>query len=1204
MTNYTLVPRADFLSGNVRARHKQLQAVAKVDSRFARERDALENVIPADIPLSQVEIRLGATWIPIEDLESFLWETLDFSMSIIYSETTSTWSVEAHGNQNTMENKQQYGLQWETYERYKNRDGIFDYHKKSKELTGLKLIEMALNMSKPKIKVRREANSPKEVSLLLTAQAQSKQDALQARFSEWCREDEHRSARLERIYNDRFNSLRKYKKGQNCYSEYGPLLTLPGMSAEWRDRIFARPFQREGIAQGMIIGGGIFFEVGLGKTPTIIAIARERKRIGNCRKPLIIVKKSTLSQFSRTIQQMYPDAKVLTAQEKDLSINNRQVFMCRAASTDWDFIVMTHEQFGSIPMRNGFTIKFYQNEIDKIEREKAAINEANRNASRSSAVKAMERRGRSLLKKLEHLEAKKDAGLCWEDLGVDFLAADEYDCFKNLAYLTKLTDVIGLGPTKGSDRALDFEMKRSYSVARYSPNRLLGATGTPIANTMGEMWKVMMDFAPEAMAERGWSSFDAWLAANCKIVEQPEITQAGGIKTRQRLCEFINMPEMLTLFFSFAMVVRADDSGIERPAVKQRTIAAKMSPWQEQFSNDLIDRATEIEAAMGDDSKQPRKWCPLKWYDKRDYDKLRTESDDYWRCPIEDLESYDVWPQDYLQMMDDKRLPSIDLADWRRDNDQITTKNYLRCGPQAAIDPEDEEGDGELYTYKLAIDNMLRISTEGRKCSLDGRLVHWRIIDDPRNVAAWKYLDFDGSKINLCARQVAGIYRHTRKVKATQAVFLDLSTPKGDRFSVYLMLKREMMRRGVPEDQIAFIHDYDNDAKRLLLFDKMNRGDIAVLLGSTEKMGVGVNIQERLIAMHHVDCPWRPRDLEQRRGRGQRPGNMFKRMIWEFFYVTQGSSGGTGFDSFMWQGVEAKLRFLLEILTGDTEARHMTEDASDSPIFTAAQIKALATGDTRIMEYVGIENDLRRCQSLIQGAQSAVHLFKHGTNDKSIKTMERDIKRKYEILDQIDEIIPTISEWRPICTGEAFHAEIINPETNEFEPVEGHKEVGKAIWKYIEGVVEKDTAEYCNRLLDIGQYGGLRLRLQVNHRQGYNSKGEESIQISRQLYLLAPWENIELACIRDPLKVGERIEHYWVGIFDKYDRINDQIRQQQANIDKTKAELARREQEVITQSARRDELNIRKMELEIELGIAAHAESTTTISIGDDDQDW
>ncbi len=758
ITGYRYIPAVEALSGNVRKKLEHLQVAATLENSFEFELKQMEAAIPDDVLLEDIDIRLGASWIEPSLVRQFIYDTLHVQAAVDFTPVGAAWGITPGYYVRSMENDDTYGLEWKTWQ--KNKDGKWVHREKT--LTGLDLLEMALNLKKPRIRIRLEPGGPTKPSLLLTTQASAKQEQLQNAFSDWCRSDEERAEYLQRTYNDRFNSI-KLREWD------GSFLSLRGMTEAWKEKLSTpgREYQKDTVAMNIAQGGGNWLEVGLGKTAVMIASAWERKRVGNCRKPVILVKKATLSQIAKTVVEMYPEAKVLVANEGDLSKHQRQLFMSKIASNDWDTIVLTHEQFKSIPMKVEYQTRYYQDEIDKVSADLNNLLATQRRGAKDKpgSVKILERRGKYLANKVKKLASKKDNGLCWEDLGIDLLIVDEYDCFKNLGYHTQLTGVIGMGDPEGSDRALDFDMKRLWLIERYGRNRLIGDSGTPIANSMVEMWKTLRDFIPDTLQEMGILAFDSWAALFGHIIEQPEITQAGAIKTRQRFAKFINLPELLLLFNLFSKVVRADDVGVERPEPKRYTVAARMSPYQEFYANDLVERAMQIEEAMSDDKKNPRMWCPIKWYDFRAFEELRQSNEEYMFVDPIDPESdsyraarnnpHDVYQcrQNFLELMHDKKLPEIDPADWRKTHSELDTALYLRSGPHAHPDPEDED----LWVYKIAYDNMLRLSTDGRMSSLDGRLRHWEIMDDPSIPEVWDKWDYSKSKVNLCARRVAGI---------------------------------------------------------------------------------------------------------------------------------------------------------------------------------------------------------------------------------------------------------------------------------------------------------------------------------------------------------------------------------------------------------------------------------------------------------------
>lgn len=1193
---HTLHLAADFTSGNVRERLRRVKVAAALDASYEAERGVLEAVVPEDIPIASISIGLGASWIDPTYIEAFIQETLLITTRVTYVPVLGSWAVEALSSVDTLENKNVYGLIYEDIVKKKGKD---EYEEKSVEITGLELIGRALNLQQPDISVRKAEGQPKEQSIVLTTQALSKMEQLQDKFAAWCRSDPDRAAKLEKVYNDRFNSLR-------LRAWDGAHLTLHGMSNLWKERLLVRTrkYQTDGIAMGIAIGGGIFYEVGLGKTPIAIAIAYERKRIGNCRKPIIVVQKSTLEQFVKTITEMYPSASVLMAGEHDLAKGNRQLFFARARAIDWDFTVVTHDQFERIAVSDEFARSFYNDRISQLESALYVVDPEYKAEKPSKykkpSVKQIERRLRTLRQKVERMAEKKDEGLTWEQLGFDLLLYDEYDRAKNLGYWSKMENVVGLGSQDGSDRSFDFEMKRRWLQKTYGKNRLVGLTGTPISNTMAEMWKTMMDFAPDLMEEYGWSAFDAWAAQNGEVVTQPEVKHTGKIKMTNRFARFVNLPEMLTAFYSFARVVRSTDEGIEvdKPQAKRYTVKCAMSEFQQEMSDRLIERAElcEADAAI--------KWCPLYWFDTRNLAEVcadpknpelaNFEFDDT-GMSLDDTE----YRKALLEVLDHRDLKQVDPVKFRKQHGDHIADLYLRSAPRPHWDL-DEDGCESDLTYKMTTDNMLSISTYGRLLSADQRLVDWAIKHDPSDQVQWSLRDFPKSKVNQCVRRVYGIYKRTRQQRATQVIFCDLSTPKGEDFSIYQALKVGLMVQGMPADQIAFIHDYDTDKKKAALWDAMNNGDMAVLIASSEKGGVGVNIQERLLALHHLDAPWRPRELEQREGRILRPGNRNPK-VFIYNYITQGFSGNCGFDSFLWQLLEAKFRFIYAILgSGKLDVRHMEEDASDSPVFDAATIKALSTGNMDIIEYVGVENELRKVKGLIQGAKDDTQRLLNQSGNRSIARRQELLERHTQERELMNPVMPTLASLVDGCTNDNYQVTING------EVCENKTAAGRAIWQAIDACTENHEA-YCNKYLTLGNYGGIDLLIYVGRNEVYITKDDQltiKVNINAHIYMKCDWGHISIPCVKSHHEMGQKLETQYLGIFDRHVKLKSLIERAKQDLEKAHQELARCQDNIVTLTAKKEELSIRKIELEASLGITPQGQDgTTVVAIGFDEDD-
>lgn len=1197
--SYTLQLAPEFTSGNVRDRHKRICAAAAADPSYERERDALAECMPADIPISEIDIRLGAAWIDPSIIQEFISETLGISTKVIYTPEVAAWAVEAYSDKETLENKNTYGIIYETWE----RDGK---KPKFKAVTGLDLLIQALNLSQPMIKLRKAPDLPMEYSMIFTTQAVGKQEALNDRFGAWCREDPDLAHALETAYNERFNSikLRDWKGA-------GSHLTLEGMSDAWREKIKDRQYQLDGIAMGIAQGGGIFFEVGLGKTVVGLAIAYERRRIGNCQSPWIVVKKQTLPDYIKVIREMYPQARVLVAGEDDLSANNRQLFIARARAGNYDFVVMTQQQYERIMLSKAFCEKFYNQRIEELVAAAKAIDpkfdpDDKPKKKLHATIKLILRQVATLRRKLKALSKTKDPGLTFEQAGCDLVVYDEYDEVKNLGYITKMERIVGLGSRTGCARSFDFEMKRLYIQQTHGNNRLIAMTGTPISNTMAEFWKTLMDLARDQMVAYGWNMFDAWAAQNGAIVTQPEVKHTGVIKMVSRFGRFVNLIEQLTLFRSVSLTKRSTDADVDvdKPDAKYVTLAAPMSEFQRDFANHLVHRAELCER------DQSIKWCKLYWYDLRQLQAVRDSHPDPaianyfpeygWsqQSYTQDGQLRAEIDQQYLKLLDYSEgsrkghaIKEVDPREFVNTHGQEMADKYLRYGPIPELDRDegdegdegDEDDEGEVvpakYGYHMTQDNMLSISTAGRKMALDQRLVHWDVQDDPTDQSRWAKYDNPGPKLHRCIHRTYGIYRRTRKNKATQIIFCDLSTPNGKKFSIYEAFRQGLIAKGMPADQIAFIHDYDSDEKREYLYEAMNTGAIAVLIASSATAGVGVNIQKRLLALHHYDAPWRPRELEQRVGRIRRPGNMFPRVL-IYTYLTQGYSGNCGYDAFLWQLLESKARFIEALLHSDLTIRHIEEDASDSPVFSAAEHKAMATGDERIITYVKVEAELRKLDGLVQGCKSDINRITGATGGKSLSAIITRISDYTQKIAQMEPMMPLLYEQADICTNDAFSITIGK------DVFTTKTAAGRAIWELVDQVAANHET-YANRYLALGNYGGLDTQIYVKRTKEW-TEDEPPVQttvIIPYVYIATDWEKIEVRVVKDHHATGQRIEEAYLKIFDQLVALKSNCARAEKDLEKTQAALIKRQDELVTLKGQLAEMALQKMNLETDLGI-------------------
>ncbi len=805
-----------YLSGNVREKLAVADAAAVTDSRFLKNVEALKSVQPADLNATEIDVRLGASWLPPEDVKQFTQELLNIpsGVEIGHIHALGTWHLtgnwEARGaTANTTD--------WGT-NRY----------------TALELIEDALNLKTPTVYDLNEDKKP-VVNAEATEAAREKQERIKERFKEWVWADDSRRERLCRLYNDMFNHTR-------VRTFNGDHLTLPGASGV----IQLHRHQKAGVWRILQTPNTLLAHVvGAGKTYTMVAAAMELKRLGLARKPMFTVPNHMLGQFSTELLTLYPGANILVAGKEDFESQNRKKLFSRIATGNWDAVIVTHSGFERIPLARETQERFFQEQLHELE----MIKRQHADSSNRRLVKEIERAKKRLEARLQALAAehKKDNTLTFEELGVDRLFVDEAHYFKNLFYVTKMTRIAGL-PQTASERAFDMYLKVRHVQSLNGGGGVVFATGTPIANSMAEMFTMQRYLQADQLKKHNLHHFDSWAATFGEPVTAMELSPDGaGYRLNTRFARFINVPELMQMFRQSADVQTAAMLNLPRPQLEGEKPAirnAPATPELKAFVQELAARA----------------------------DRLKT----------------------------------------------------------GRVDPSE--------------DNMLKITSEGRKAALDLRLMKPATPDDPQG------------KVNLAVENIHRIWQATAAERCAQLVFCDLSTPKDKGFSVYRDMADKLERLGVPEREIAFIQDYDSDASKLALFREVRSGKVRILFGSTQKMGSGTNVQERLIALHHLDAPWRPADVEQREGRILRQGNK-NAVVSVFRYVTEGS-----FDAYMWQTLETKAKFIAQVMSGDMTIRRV-EDL-ESAALTYAEVKAIASGNPLVIEKAQVDAELMRLTRL------------------------------------------------------------------------------------------------------------------------------------------------------------------------------------------------------------------------------------------------
>ena len=881
-----------YLSGDVRAKLRAAENTAELDPGYKRNIPALQAVQPPDLEPGDIEARLGSSWIPTSDISDFTAELLGVyprQARVAHSGAIATWTLEIDSSvKHDVSNTTTYGT---------NR------------LYASSLIEDSLNGRTPTAYDEMEDGS-RIINQQETIAAREKQQQLKDKFREWVWTNPERSTRLARYYNDHFNNIRLRQYD-------GSHLTLPGMNRECLRAGDLDKHQKDAVWRIMQTGSTLLAHVvGAGKTYEMAAAAMELRRIGLAKKPMIIVPNHLVEQFGAEFLRLYPNAKLFIAGKEHFSAGNRQQAMARIATGNYDAVIVSHRSFEMLPVSDDTFTRFVDEEVEKLE---SAILEAKaQNGDSRRIVKELEKAKKRFVAKLKKRADRenKDNTLTFEELGVDQIFVDEADLYKNLFYTTKMNRIAGL-PNTDSNRAFDMFMKTRYIRQINEGRGVVFATGTPISNTMAEMYTMLRYLAPELLAERGVEHFDAWAANFAEAVTALELAPDGsGYRMHTRFAKFINLPELLSMFRTVADVQTADMLKLPRPTIeggRPLGVAAPGSAELKAFVETLVKRA----------------------------EKLRSQR----------------------------------------------------------VDPRD--------------DNMLKITGDGRKAALDMRLVDG-------------FADGSGdTKLSRAVTRIHQTWEESRAARSTQLVFCDLSTPNPDRFNVYDEVRAKLIERGIPENEIVFIHDADTDAAKKALFDAVNAGRVRVMIGSTEKMGAGMNVQRKLIALHHLDAPWRPRDIEQREGRILRQGNGNSE-VRIFRYVTEGS-----FDAYMWQTLETKARFIQQVMNGSTSVRQ-AEDIEGGAL-TYAEIKAIASGNPAVMEKVKVDTEIRKLDSLRSAHISQQHRIR-----MELSSLPAQIQRAKESLASVEADIAT----REANTSDDFTMTVGK---KEFSGEDARKEAAKAL---------------------------------------------------------------------------------------------------------------------------------------------------------------
>ena len=844
---FSLVTADEYLSGNVRRKLRMAKAFLETapDSQkeaARRQIEALEAVQPADLGAGEIGVRIGANWVPIDIYQQFMEELLTPGyyarnrIKILRSEVTGQWAItDKNSDRGNVKVLTTYG---------------------TKRMTAYHILEQTLNQKDVRVFDYIEDENGNKKAVLNkkeTAIAQDRQELIKQKFSEWIWRDIDRRELLCRVYNETFNGVRP--------REYdGRHIRFEGMNPE----ISLRPHQINAIAH-VLYGGNTLLahEVGAGKTYEMVAAAMEMKRLGLCTKSLIVVPNHITEQWAAEFLQLYPSANILVATKKDFEKQNRKKFCSRISTGDYDAIIIGHSQFEKIPMSAERQQAILQQQIDDI---LFGIEQAKSQKAERYTIKQMERTRKSLEAKLAKLndQSRKDDVVTFEELGVDRIFIDESHYFKNLFLMTKMRNVGGIAQTE-AQKSSDLFMKCQYLDELTGGRGVIFATGTPISNSMVELYTIQRYLQYRTLQEMGLIHFDDWASNFGETITAIELSPEGsGFRSKTRFAKFYNLPELMSVFKQVADIQTADMLHLPVPKANFHTEVIKPSEIQQEMIKGLAERAEKIRGG--------------------------------------------------------------------------------------GVDPH--------------VDNMLRITNDGRKLALDMRLIQPLAPDDP-----------DG-KVAVCARNVYRIWEQTKEKRSTQLVFCDLSTPTTDgSFSVYDDLKKKLLDAGIPEDEIAFIHTADSEAKKKELFAKVRAGQVRILMGSTQKMGAGTNVQDRLIALHDLDCPWRPSDLQQRLGRIVRQGNENEE-VEIYRYVTEGT-----FDAYLYQLVENKQKFIAQIMTSKAPVR--VADDVDETALSYSEIKALATGNPLIIEKCNLDMEVARLNML-----KASHL-------NQVYALEELVYRKY-----------------------------------------------------------------------------------------------------------------------------------------------------------------------------------------------------------------
>ena len=865
----------EYLSGNVREKLATAQRSATLyPEDYTVNVQALEKVQPKDLTASEISVRLGATWIPPEIFQQFMFEFLD-------TPRYAQWNIKVHYSQFTGE----WNIEGKSYDR-SNVKAYSTYG--TSRINAYKIIEETLNLKDVRIFDYIEDDEGKKKAVLNkkeTAIAQAKQELIKQGFQDWIWADPVRREKLTKMYNEKFNSIRP--------REYdGSHIVFNGMNPE----IELREHQKNAVAH-ILYGGNTLLAhaVGAGKTFEMVAAAMESKRLGLCNKSLFVVPNHLTEQWAAEFLQLYPAANILVATKRDFETKNRKKFCGRIATGDYDAVIIGHSQFEKIPMSIERQRAILEQQLEELT---DGIMDLKRNRGENFSIKQLEKSKKSVKQKLEKLndQSRKDDVVTFEELGVDRLFIDESHYYKNLYLYTKMRNVGGIAQTE-AQKSSDLFMKCRYLDELTGGRGTVFATGTPISNSMVELYTIQRYLQYNTLVKNNLQHFDSWASTFGETVTAVELTPEGtGYRAKTRFAKFYNLPELMAMFKEVADIKTADMLELPVPDAHFHNVAVKPSEMQKEMVVSLAERAEKVRGGGVDSS----------------------------------------------------------------------------------------------------VDNMLKITNDGRKLALDQRMLNDMLPD------------FEGSKINACVDNIYRIWEETADKKSAQLVFCDLSTPKNDgTFSVYNDIRKKLIERGVPESEVRFIHEADTDVKKKELFQKTRKGEVRVLLGSTQKMGAGTNVQDRLIALHDVDCPWRPSDLEQRSGRIIRQGNS-NPDVDIYRYVTEQT-----FDAYLYQLVEGKQKFASQIMTSKSPVRS-AEDIDETAL-SYAEIKMLATGNPYIKEKMDLDIQVQKLKLLKSNFLSE----KYALEDKIIKYYPQRITALENRIEGLKQDVETAKQ-HPKPTDDRF----------------------------------------------------------------------------------------------------------------------------------------------------------------------------------------